>query len=41
MSNGKVLHFSGQRMQNKDSLKTVVEVFNPRGDLSERAPLMR
>lgn len=33
MSNGKVLHFSGQRMQDQDSLKTVVEIFNPQGDL--------
>lgn len=33
MSDGKVLHFSGQRMQNKDSLQTKVEVFNPQGKL--------
>lgn len=32
-NDGKVLHFSGQRMQNQDSLKTMVEVFNPQGDL--------
>ena len=30
---GKVLHFSGQRMQHRDSLRTMVEVFNPTGDL--------
>lgn len=33
MSNGIVLHFSGQRMQNQDSLETMVEVFNPEGNL--------
>lgn len=33
MSDGKVLHFSGQRMQNRDSMQTMVEVFNPQGDL--------
>lgn len=33
MSDGKVLHFSGQRMQNQDSLKTMVEVFDPQGEL--------
>lgn len=33
MSDGKVLHFSGQRMQNQDSLQTMVEVFDPQGDL--------
>ncbi|SHG47077.1 6-bladed beta-propeller protein [Fodinibius roseus] len=32
-NDGKVLHFSGQRMANKDSLKTMVEVFNPQGNL--------
>lgn len=33
MSDDKVLHFSGQRMQNQDSLQTIVEVFDPQGDL--------
>jgi len=33
MSDGKVLNFSGQRLQNRDSLQTMVEVFNPQGDL--------
>lgn len=32
-NDGKILHFSGQRMQNQDSLKTMVEVFNPQGNL--------
>lgn len=32
-SDGKVLHFSGQRMQNQDSLQTMVEVFDPQGNL--------
>lgn len=31
MSDDKVLHFSGQRMQNQDSLQTMVEVFDPQG----------
>lgn len=33
MNDGKILHFSGQRMQTQDSLKTMVEVFNPQGNL--------
>ncbi|MCW9705604.1 6-bladed beta-propeller [Fodinibius salsisoli] len=33
MNDGKVLHFSGQRIQNKDSLQTMVEAFDPQGDL--------
>ncbi len=33
MSDDKVLHFSGQRMQNQDSLQTKVEVFDPQGGL--------
>lgn len=32
-SDGKILHFSGQRMQNHDSLQTMVEVFDPLGEL--------
>lgn len=32
-SDGKVLHFSGQRIQNQDSLQTMVEVFDPQGNL--------
>ncbi|GAA5521686.1 6-bladed beta-propeller [Aliifodinibius salicampi] len=32
-NDGKVLHFSGQRMQDQDSLQTMVEVFDPEGSL--------
>jgi hypothetical protein len=35
---GKVLHFSGQRMQDQDSLQTMVEVFNPQGELIGTGP---
>lgn len=32
-NDGKILHFSGQRMQNHDSLQTMVEVFDSQGEL--------
>nr|WP_281286805.1 6-bladed beta-propeller [Gracilimonas mengyeensis] len=38
MSDGKVLHFSGQRMVDQDSIQTMIEVFNPDGDLIGTGP---